>query len=584
VDEISAFICVYLWMNICVHPPFICVRRWMMYLCLVRDSSSAEITSVESAALADVAADMSPRVEVRAPGLVVADVSGLSHLFGDARAIAQAAAGLAAERSLQVRAAVAGTWVAAYLLARVRPGITVVGPSQERTSLATVPVEQLSGLAHDLAGIPEPSVGRGFSPAIKGSSRHYRMAPGPDAGTGRLPPGDTRSTDEIFLALRRWGIQTCGDLARLAPADLHARFGRDGVALHALACGEDPRPLVPSQPVERFEECLDLEWPIDGLEPLSFVLARLLDPLCARLERRDRGAAVLRLRLDLVTRAARERTIELPSPLRDPKVLRTLLLLDLESHPPDAAIDRVTIAVHPVPGRIVQYALLDAHPLPVPERLTTLLARLTALAGEGRVGAPALDDSHRPDAFTMTRYTIDRASGGTLGFQSPVSGLQSPAASREPRAPSREPPAASRESPAASPQPRAASRQPQAAALRRLRQPWPVRVRLDAGRPVYVQSGAVVGGRVVQASGPWRSSGEWWKSHVSRGMRDVQCSMRNDETERHQPRAASPQPRAASREPPWDRDEWDVVLAAGVVYRIFRDRLTGQWFLEGELD
>jgi protein ImuB len=529
----------------------------MMYLCLVRNPSSAEITSVECAALADVAADMSPRVEVRAPGLVVADVSGLSHLFGDARAIAQAAVGLAAERSLQVRAAVADTWVAAYLLARARPGITVVGPGQERTTLATVSVEQLSGLAHDLNETFEQSIEHAstVSPVrsrTRGSGRHYRMAPGPDAGTGRWPPGDTRSTDEIFLALRRWGIQTCGDLASLAPADLHARFGCDGVALHALACGEDPRPLVPSRPVERFEERLDLEWPIDELEPLSFVLARLLDPLCARLERRDRGAAVLRLRLELVTRAVRERTIELPSPLRDPKVLRTLLLLDLESHPPDAAIDRVTVAVHPVPGRIVQYALLDAHPLPVPERLTTLLARLTALAGEGRVGAPSLDDSHRPDAFTMTPYTIDHAPRDKRDVQG-----------------------------AASCEPRAASREPRVPALRRLRQPWPVRVRLDAGRPVYVQSSAVAGGRVVQASGPWRSSGEWWRNHASRGTHNAQCSMLNDG---RQPPAASREPPAASRQLPWDRDEWDVVLAANVAYRVFRDRLTGQWFLEGELD
>ena len=57
---------------------------------------------------------------------------------------------------------------------------------------------------------------------------------------------------------------------------------------------------MPTLPEERFESSLELEWPIEDLEPLSFVLTRLLEPLSARLERRDRGAAVLHLELRLV--------------------------------------------------------------------------------------------------------------------------------------------------------------------------------------------------------------------------------------------------------------------------------------------
>ena len=63
---------------------------------------------------------------------------------------------------------------------------------------------------------------------------------------------------------------------------------------------------MPAGVAEQFEASLDLEWPIDGLEPLSFVLARLLDPLCERLERSDRGAVILRVTLTLVTSPPRE--------------------------------------------------------------------------------------------------------------------------------------------------------------------------------------------------------------------------------------------------------------------------------------
>jgi hypothetical protein len=76
-----------------------------------------------------------------------------------------------------------------------------------------------------------------------------------------------------------------------------------------------------------------------------------MEPLERHLEQRDRGAAVLHVRLHLVkgtgvksedgTRPVHERTLQLPTPIRDARTLRTLALLDLESHPPPAAIDRV---------------------------------------------------------------------------------------------------------------------------------------------------------------------------------------------------------------------------------------------------
>jgi hypothetical protein len=89
--------------------------------------------------------------------------------------------------------------------------------------------------------------------------------------------------------------------------------------------------------------------------------------------------------------------------MRDARALRTLALLDLESHPPDAAIDRVTVAVDPTPGRVVQFSLLT-RPLPSPEQLSTLSARLAALMGEGRCGSPELVDSWRPGAFAMKPF------------------------------------------------------------------------------------------------------------------------------------------------------------------------------------
>jgi hypothetical protein len=34
----------------------------------------------------------------------------------------------------------------------------------------------------------------------------------------------------------------------------------------------------------------------------------------------------------------------------------------------------------------------------------------------------------------------------------------------------------------------------------------------------------------------------------------------------------------------WQREEWDVELPDGALYRIARDRATGQWAIEGTVD
>jgi len=345
-----------------------------------------------------------------------------------------------------------------------------------------------------------------------------------------------------------------------------ARLGRRALEWQAMARGDDVRPLVPTLAEERFESTIDLEWPIEELEPLSFVLTRLLEPLSTRLERRDRGAAVLHVLLRLVTRlpapapgsgsgrsaasgwerVVYARRLELPSPMRDVRTLRTLALLDLESHPPDAAIDRVTIVIDPTPGRVLQHTLFTrAHP--TPEQLSTLLARLGALMGQDRFGAPATVDTYRPGAFVMAPFSTEHRD--------------------------------------TSPQPTAPSPQPLHAALRRCRQPVPARVAVADGRPVRVTTDrrGFTGGSVVRAAGPWRTSGEWWAAERAGGagrsgglVGSGQAVAAGGVGETH--------PTHATHPTSWNRDEWDVSLSDGAMYRIFQDRETEAWFIDAIVD
>jgi len=483
--------------------------------------------SADSAAnvLTELAEAFSPRYERHSVHLVIIDIRGLDRLIGSPSTIGDELRREAAARGLRAHIAIARTRTAAMILALSSPGVRVVDDGQEPAALASIPIGILEKLDQDLA----PGA-RLQAPGVP--------VPKPEA---RSP----KPADVVLAVLMQWGIRTLGEFAALPAAGLTARLGRDGLAWQVIARGEDTRPLVPSRADERFDATLELEWPIEGLEPLSFVLTRLFEPLSTRLEARDRGAAALHIELGLVTRERHRRSLELPSPLRDVRTLRTLALLDLESHPPAAAIDQVTITIDHTPGRVLQHTLFT-RPHPTPEQLSTLLARLGALMGQDRIGAPAQLDSYRPGAFEMKPFAIEHDDDDQRRTRRDRRAFEGSAGS-------------------------AVSALNVVTALRRCRQPVPARVAVGSdGRPVRVTADrrGFAGGGVTACVGPWRTSGEWWET----GMGKVG-------------RAGAGRAGEAGRAAEgWDRDEWDVALNDGAVYRIFRDRSTEAWFVEAIVD
>lgn len=518
----------------------------------------ADTVAAPAQALLDIAQRFSPRVSWVEPQALAIDLHGLARLFGEPRAIGEELRRALSHAGLQTHIAVAATRTAARLLAHARAGLTVIPPGAEAVSLAPLPMALLAGMLGDAA--PPAASSSPRTPA-----RFYRTSPVQEIVRPRRRRPHTPVSD-LLDTFRRWGLRTLGDLAALPPPDLAARLGADGPALQALARGEDPAPLVPLVEDETFEARLELEWPIEGLEPLSFVLGRLCEPLCAHLDRRGRAAAVLSVDLKLVTRVVWTRRLELPAPMKDPRTFRTLVLLDLESNPPPAAIDAVTLRVDPTPARTVQHSLLE-RARPRPEQVSTLVARLSALMGERRVGRAVLVDAHRPDAFTMAGFTGEdgesrrdadrhrdvakarRREGGHKHDATPrqARGDLSPSKVTMPRC---------HDGPPTPDGPEPAVRSPESGVrlspvLRRYRPPVPARVDVSEGRPVSVRAlrPGVAAGAIDVVAGPWRSSGEWWAADTA-----------------------------------WDRDEWDVALAGGTLCRLFRDRLKDQWFVDGVYD
>ena len=472
------------------------------------------------AALLDCAQSFSPCVEDSACDTTLLDLRGMASLFGSIHNISSAIAERAIALGLQANVAIASNSDTALLAARGFPGITVIPPSKEAEQLGSLPVEVL------------------FSDPIGGEEK--------------------QSADSLLGTLHRWGIRNLRALAALPAIALSERLGQTGLRLQQLARGEASRTLVPLEAPMLFEEAVELEHPILLLEPLAFLLNRLLEQLCARLGSRALATQELRLTLDLSNDTGIEdefagipsesnessserprnfaaldtrgrlyikdsrqtkfvRTLSLPLPMLDPKVFLKLLQLDLNAHPPGAPIIKIHLSAEPARPRSAQGGLF-LPPSPEPEKLELTLARIAGMVGEQKVGALELLDTHHPEGFRMRRFVAEVARKVPQKKNQDSEELQSAIT-----------------------------------ALRRFRPALRASVTLQNGQPARVScpKRKEVQGEVLWKAGPWRFSGDWWDREA------------------------------------WSRDEWDLALKDGEAvsfYRLVHDVLGGTWFLEGTYD
>lgn len=440
-----------------------------------------EQEAAAQAALVDCGHALSSKVESTCPGVIIVDLSGAERLMGSPISMARKFVELAAECNLEGSVAIASNPDAAFHAARGFAGVTVIGAGKEATTLAALPVEILN---------PDP---------------------------------------ENLETLLNWGIRNFKSLADLPIISVVNRLGQRGRYLQQLARGATHRELVPSAPVSDFKESIELEEAVELLEPLFFVLNRLLNQMLARLKARSLATDHIHVGIGLEIHSERQlrsappaaaegplihpATVKLPVPVQDALVFLKLLQLDLAAHPPKAPVKRISIHAFPARLRVNQGGLFQPS-APEPAELEVTLGRLRAVAGKHdeacrlRVGFPVIRNTHKPDSF-------DLAHSGASIRQNRSSQLSGPKP-----------------------------------ALRIFR-PWlKVNVELSGDEPVAV----IIQGRrkkVLHASGPWTKNGGWWNGAEE-----------------------------------WDREEWDLELGSHekLFYRAFRDCTTGNWFLAGRYD
>lgn len=329
------------------------------------------------------------------------------------------------------------------------------------------------------------------------------------------------ATPEILEILEGWGIRTFHALATLPAVAIVERLGQEGLHLQKLARGEIERPLLTVEPEAEFTETFEFDDPVETLESLFFILNRLLQQLSAKLVSAALATNELRLWLELEVRQTSngqageqyKHEWKLPVPTQDKNVLFSLVRLQLEQTTFSAPVRKLTLEVVPIKPRVAQGNFF-APPSPEPERVEITLERIRGIVGtlddhgKNCVGSPHLLDTHQPDSFKVKNFVssdeLQDSAPAKLSF----------------------------------------------IALRVFRPAIRTSVELDGEKPHFIWLWQRQR-RVLAASGPWVSSGNWWNASA------------------------------------WIRQEWDVALKtpAGVGhYRIYHDRVRKQWFVAGVFD
>lgn len=392
----------------------------------LRRSLSEEAAA--TAALFECAGGFSPKVEDRSRDgafLAAIDITGTTALFGPPETLAKDLLSRVRALGISASIAVSGNLHAAVALARGIPAqtIKVIPAGEERAMLAPLTLTVL-----DL------------------------------------------SEDEL-ATFSLWGIRTLGDLGTLPEKELIARMGQSGKLLRQSARGELPYLFQPVEPACAFIERMELDSPVEALDALLFVVNLMLDQLIRRATARVLALASVSITLTLEGSATHARSVRPALPTNDRDLWLKLLHLDLEAHPPQAAIVAVALDAEPGSTSKVQLGLF-APQLPEPSRLDVTLARIRAIVGDENVGRAVLTDTHRTDGFRLDPFNLEPFS---------VPSAQ----------PSEVPPG------------------PLRPAMRRLRPAQAVFVTVQNQRPrVFVFRDRRYA--VERAYGPWLTGGEWW--------------------------------------------------------------------------
>lgn len=306
------------------------------------------------------------------------DVSGCAHLFGGEAAMLKDLTGSLDRVGYTTRAGLADTTGAAWAAARfglpARDANIIIPPGEQAQTLSSLPIAAL-----------------------------------------RLPP-------ESLNAFERLGLRNIADLTALPRAGLTRRFGELPVRRLDQAFGEIDEPISPRAPAPVWRLRTACPEALGREEDVAAAVRNLVEALCNRLARAERGARQLELCLYRV--AGRVDTIEAGTSRasRDPDHLIRLLQehLDRMPGPPTSAPDALSAAAEAMVETIT-LAATRSESLQMTQTglsggrdtdlaaLERLVDRLSGRLGPDNVRRFAARESHLPERVQASSPALARS-------------------------------------------------------------------------------------------------------------------------------------------------------------------------------
>ena len=165
---------------------------------------------------------------------------------------------------------------------------------------------------------------------------------------GPLPVSSLRLPEDIIAGLTRMGLRDIHSLAAQPRAPLAKRFGPQLLQRLDQMLGHLPEPVGAMQEPQRFSASLVLPEPIGLTADVMAGLERLLDRICAKLVQHQMGARRLRFEIYRVDHMMIPLDIGLARPMRDTPSIAALFLRHVDTVDAGFGIDRLRVEAYVV--------------------------------------------------------------------------------------------------------------------------------------------------------------------------------------------------------------------------------------------
>lgn len=303
---------------------------------------------------------------------LMADISGVPHLFGGEQDLREDLQARLDRAGLASVSAIAGTRGAAHALARHGGGIVPDGRLIE--------------------------------------------------GIGHLPVTALRVDHDTAEGLSRMGLMRISDLLPVARAPLVRRFGPGLMLRLDQALGAQSEPVAAQPDAPHFGVRMTLPEPIGKQEDVMAGLARLLDRLCAKLSQHHRGARRVRLELRRVDRGTAQVEIGLARPMRDPVRIAALFAKGVDEIDSGFGIDALRLSA-PLTEALAPEQVGGGKAIRQEDALADLLSSLGNRIGFDRVQRLLPAESLIPERshiLAPAAYAAPEASTPRIGPLRPI--------------------------------------------------------------------------------------------------------------------------------------------------------------------